>query len=442
MTSRVLIVSPEAPGENMSGPAMRYWNLAEALAASLPVTLAAPGTPALTSTKFEVRGYQAITGAELPQYAAQADVLLSSGFVLHHFPFLGAISQPVVIDLYDPFVFENLQVHAAKPLPEQLAQHRISLAALQSSLRRGDFFVCASDTQRDFWLGMLAATGRINPQTMANDAALRELIDLVPFGVPDVPPSPRQAFIKGVYQGIAADDLVVYWGGGIWEWFDPLTAIRAMAEVAARQPRAKLFFAGVRHPNPDVPRMRIVETAQQLSAQLGLTGKVVFFNDWVPYAARADCLLEADVGLSLHFDNIETHFAYRTRLLDYIWAGLPMVVTRGDVLGTLAEKHGLAATVAPGDVAGTSAALLYWLEQAGQRGEIRQRSQALADELRWSRVVQPLLAFCQNPRRAADAGSQRAAPRLTASLLVKAWQSLRARGLRGLARDVRLYLGL
>ena len=54
MSSRVLIVSPEAPGENMSGPAMRYWHLAQVLAGDFSVTLAAPGAPALTSTSAPV----------------------------------------------------------------------------------------------------------------------------------------------------------------------------------------------------------------------------------------------------------------------------------------------------------------------------------------------------------------------------------------------------
>ena len=36
---------------------------------------------------------------------------------------------------------------------------------LNEQLARGDFFLCASDKQRDFWLGQLAAVGRINPVT-------------------------------------------------------------------------------------------------------------------------------------------------------------------------------------------------------------------------------------------------------------------------------------
>ena len=41
---------------------------------------------------------------------------------------------------------------------------------------------------------------------------------------------------------------------------------------------------------------------------------------------------------------------FRTRLLDYIWAGLPMVVTRGDPLAELVDVQRLGIVVPPGDV--------------------------------------------------------------------------------------------
>ena len=44
-------------------------------------------------------------------------------------------------------------------------------------------------------------------------------------------------------------------------------------------------------------------------------------------------LLDADLAVSAHFDDVETRFAFRTRLLDCLWAGLPVVTTRGDTLG-------------------------------------------------------------------------------------------------------------
>ena len=32
-------------------------------------------------------------------------------------------------------------------------------------LQSGDFFICGNERQRDFWLGMLAANGRLTPHT-------------------------------------------------------------------------------------------------------------------------------------------------------------------------------------------------------------------------------------------------------------------------------------
>lgn len=441
MASRILIVSHEAPGASMSGPAIRYWELAHALAAAHTVTLAAPAPVTLASDHVRLVGYDLASGDALRACLAASEVVLVAGYLLRSYPFL-LHGPPVVVDLYDPFILENLEIHARQPLADQLALHRIDLAVLNEQLAHGDFFICASEQQRDFWLGMLAANGRLNPHTLSADPSLRQLIAVVPFGVPPVGPRRRQAALKGVVPGIGPDDRVVLWGGGLWDWFDPLTAIRAIAALAPRRPDVRLFFAGVRHPNPAVPPMRQAAAAQQLSAELGLTGRHVFFNDWMPYAGRADYLLEADIGLSLHYDHVETRFAFRTRLLDYLWAGLPMVVTRGDSLAQQAEAHGLARLVEPGDALGLAQALEAVLAQGPLTPlDRQQRAETLTQHLHWPRVAAPLVDYCRQPRRAADKGAAPAAPRLRAGLVPKAWQSLRARGLTGLLRDIRLYLG-
>ena len=75
--------------------------------------------------------------------------------------------------------------------------------------------------------------------------------------------------------------------------------------------------------------MAMAAEAVALAEELGLRDRVVFFNfGWVPYAERGRYLLEADVAVSAHFDDIETRFAFRTRFLDCLWAGLPVVTTR------------------------------------------------------------------------------------------------------------------
>ncbi|MBA2476756.1 MAG: hypothetical protein H0V40_12485, partial [Actinobacteria bacterium] len=53
--------------------------------------------------------------------------------------------------------------------------------------------------------------------------------------------------------------------------------------------------------------------------------------NWLPEIRRR--AIRPAVAVSAHFDDVETRFAFRTRLLDCLWAGLPVVTTRGDALG-------------------------------------------------------------------------------------------------------------
>src|SRR4029079_1185457 len=115
-------------------------------------------------------------------------------------------------------------------------------------------------------------------------------------------------------------------------WLDPFTAIRAIERVAKREPRVRFIFMGVRSPVAEIAKMRVVEDARRLAQELNLLDRHVFFNDWVPYDKRQNWLLDADLGLSLHRHSLESRFAYRTRMLDNFWCGLPLVATEGDVL--------------------------------------------------------------------------------------------------------------
>ncbi|MDQ6928754.1 MAG: glycosyltransferase, partial [Actinomycetota bacterium] len=293
----------------------------------------------------------------------------------------------------------------ARDLDDRARRHTVRMATevLNEQLMRADFMMCASTRQRDFWLGHLAALGRVNPHTYDDDDSLRSLIDVVPFGVPDVTPAANQQVLKGVLPGVGRDDKVILWGGGIYNWFDPLTLINAVDRLRRRAPNVRLVFMGLRHPNPDIPEMRMALAARELSARLGLTDVHVFFNEgWIDYDKRTDWLLESDVGVSTHLAHLETALSFRTRVLDYIWASLPVVATRGDVLADLVASRELGITVEPADVVALEDALFRLLDDDGLRKTCRENEATLAPELAWSRALQPLLEFCRHPRRAPD----------------------------------------
>jgi len=436
----VLIVSHDRIGRRMAGPAIRAWEFSRALAArGHQVTLAAPNQPDLAPSEFRLVSYDARTLGDLAQ---TAQVIVVSGLTLNQYPFLGQMDAPLVVDIYDPFHLENLALFADRELPFRERDNAALLAALQGQLLRGDFFICASEQQRDYWLGMLTALGRVNPHTYDQDPALRRLIDVVPFGLPEKPPQHRRQVLKGVHPGIAAGDKVLLWGGGIYNWFDPLTLLRAMARIVRQRQDVKLFFMGIKHPNPHVHRMRMCDEAIRLSRELGLYDRYVFFNDWVPYEERENYLLEADVGVSLHLAHVETRFAFRTRLVDYIWVGLPMVITGGDALAERVRQYGLGYTVSYGDVEGVVQAMLRLLNEPDPRGARRERFRAMQEEMTWTRAVEPLARFCAAPYLAPDreTRSQQAIPSLPASTwrerFRKGWQVLRQEGPGALWREV------
>jgi GT2 family glycosyltransferase len=397
---RIAIVTGEPLGARMAGPAIRAWEIASALSAEHEVELVTTGTCSIDSPDFATRS---VSGRDLRRLEQWCDVLIFQGLLLTLHPWLRRSTKVLVADIYDPFHLEVLE--QTKDQSEVLRSQVLKdcVTALNDQLDRADFMLCASPKQRDFWLGQLAGLGRINPETYDDDENLESLLAVVPFGLSEAAPTRTAPAIKGVVPGISADDKVIIWGGGVYNWFDPLTLIRAVDRLRERRPDVRLFFLGMRHPNPDVPEMRMAVSAMSLSDRLGLTNKHVFFNDdWVPYEQRGNYLLDADIGVSCHLQHVETAFSFRTRILDYLWAGLPIVTTSGDTFGDLVEAEGLGFSVNANDVEGLEDALFKLLDDEDLAGQCAKRSREVARSFTWTKVMQPLMEFCRNPRRAPD----------------------------------------
>jgi glycosyltransferase involved in cell wall biosynthesis len=411
---QILLIANEVIGARMAGPGIRAWEIARVLAGwdggqAFRVTLAVPPhVPRAGSPPELPFAAQLLLPDEdgLRAAVAAADAVFTQGFVLQQYPWLPETARALALDIYDPFVLEGLDQYGGVPESKQWEMHELARTALNAQLMAGDYFVCASERQRDYWLGMLTALGRVNPATHREDPALQRLIGVAPFGLPAEPLRHTHQALKGVWPGIGASDRVILWHGGIWNWLDPTTLVRAMVHVRARHPEARLFFMGARHPNPKTP-YEVSAGAREvraLAAQLGLLDRQVFFNEWVDYADRESFLLEADVSAMTYGDHVETRFAFRTRMLDAIAAGLPVVCTRGDALAELVEQHGLGYTVAAGDVLGLADAIARLLDEPDARGARAAAFREVAAGLTWERVVEPLAAYLADPRPAPDRG--------------------------------------
>lgn len=400
---RIVVATRDSLAPRMAGPGIRAWNIARELAAEHEVRLVSLTNAELTDPAFSI---EQVESSDIEELVEWCDIFFFQGWVMGGQACFEREDRIFVADVYDPMHLEQLE--AAKD--DGPHNRRVAVLGatevLNEQLRRGDFFVCASEKQRDFWLGHLASLGRINPVTYDVDPSMRSQIAVVPFGIPDEPPVRTRSAIKGVLDGVGPDDPVILWGGGVYNWFDPLTLIRAVDQLRERIPDVRLVFLGMRHPNVEVPEMRMALEARRLAADLGLVGTTVIFNEeWVAYEDRQNYLLDADVAVTTHLHHIETEFSFRTRVLDYLWAGLPTVATSGDSLADLIEHEGLGLTVAPGDVDGLAEALFRLLEDDTFAAECRANVAEVRSRFAWSVALRPIVEFCRRPVRSPDLAS-------------------------------------
>ena len=100
------------------------------------------------------------------------------------------------------------------------------MRTLETALLAGDAFICASERQRDLWLGALGALGRLSHEEHTRDPSFRHLIDVVPFGIDAEPPTVAwPSASRAMLPGVDEHSRVLVWGGGLWNWLDPLTVI-------------------------------------------------------------------------------------------------------------------------------------------------------------------------------------------------------------------------
>jgi glycosyltransferase involved in cell wall biosynthesis len=401
--TKILVVSHDTIASKMAGPGIRYLEMARVLSQHFPVTLAAPSPVDLEIPGVKTHPYLPGRMQTMDTLVHKADVVIIPGPLWKHFPNFQAIEKPLVVDLYNPFTLENLERHANQPMDDQLACYEAVLGEFNHQLGVGDFFICATERQRDFYLGLLQASGRLNPLTYGDDRSLRRLIDVVPSGLPSELPYHERPVLKGVKPGIVQEDKIVLFWGGLWDWLDQVTPIKAIEELAPRRTEVKLVFPWVAHPDEaHVPVMESQLEAIQLSKDLGLWNKHVFFVDWVPYQKRQNYLLEADIGLSCHGDSLEARFSFRTRFLDYMWAQVPIIATKGDVMSEMVEQHNLGITVRPKDPHQLADAILNLIDDQSRNHACRDHLAHLCPSFTWDKVVRPLVQFCQDPYRSPD----------------------------------------
>jgi len=358
--TRILLLCPEPLGHgHPAGVGIRFLEMQKVLSADghRVKLLSAPIAP-----------------ESLLQESSDADVAIVQGHIANDF-FAHARPIPTVVDLYDPFIVENLHYYDSRGA--EVFQH--DHTTVVQALLRGDFFLCASRSQRLFWLGMMLAAGRVNPIAFDIDPSLESLIAVAPFGVP-----PRRA------RENAAEPRVLF--GGIYDWYDPILAIDAVA--LARQSLAKISLTFNKHPNPSsTPQGKLAEAMEYVKEKK--YESFVRFEPWFEYERRGEFFDRFAIALMTFPPSLETELSMRTRVYDFLWGGLPVVSSPAPGTDEILARYGCGMTVDSGAPRDFAAAIL---QAFSKQSAFRDGGRRFVDEHQWPEALEPLRDFCRKPR--------------------------------------------
>jgi hypothetical protein len=356
---RILVLTDDLVGPVMAGSALRAWELSRILLdAGHEVRLAAaPG-----STHPEGHGPPVVDSP--PWRWAQA--VLAPPWNLPVRAFLG--QHLLVVDGVTPLLAELMEAPSS---PSIRRRRRTAATRLPLVAARADAILVAGEEQLGWWSQRILQRPEV------------PLLD-VPFGIPENDPPTEVGEIPGVPEGWS----VVLWWGGVWPWLDLETLLAARARLGAA--RICVVVPTANRPGSNA----VPFSADRLHTMMHRYGlqvpQVVALEQWVPYAERHRILNRSSLLAVLHRTGREAELGFRTRVLDAVWAGVPVLLSEGGAVSRIARSGGWGGAVPAEDVDLVAATLDLLL---GEREQLRCREalRASREDWRWSVVTRPLV---------------------------------------------------
>ena len=357
---RVLIRTDDLVGTSMAGSALRAWEMGRVM----------------ESAGFETRVEAAADSSApgpgprlvAPGEKAWGDVLVTPPWSLRPRDLLSRNST-LILDGVTPL---QAELDAMPQTEAVLRRRRRATARLPSALARADALLVAGKAQRRWWQQQL---GSRRPEL--------PILDL-PFGIPDEAPGDEVAELPG----LPPDYAVILWWGGVWPWLDLETLLAARARLGRR--KLSLVVPVAARPGRSAGSFGPAELRAAMKGHHLRHPEVIGLESWFPYAERGALLNRASILAVLHHPGEEAELSFRTRAMDGLWAGVPLLLSEGGELAELARAGGWGAATRPGDVPSTAAALELLLSERHQQ-RCRQSMEDARVHWRWSRLMESLL---------------------------------------------------
>jgi glycosyltransferase involved in cell wall biosynthesis len=304
--------------------------------------------------------------------------------------------QQLVLDCYVP-IYVEVSARDTDDLEGEYRAFHGDVGRWSHVLTRGDLFLCASEAQKQYYKGVLSGVGRINPATYGKD-----MIRIVPYGIYHEEPTATEKPITKMLDTNDKDVKKILWFGGIYPWFDLRNLVDAVKRLNDDVP-ARLVIVGAKNPFNNHPDF--VRPYEELMAHIEADKRlkdVVLIQEWVDFEKRADWYLDSDLVVVVNKIGPENELAWRTRLVDFLWADLPILTNGGDPLGEELLGQDAAARLHGLSVEEVAKGLRELLRDTGKLQGMQKKLRELKKSYYWDTVTELLARDISNHTRAYD----------------------------------------
>jgi len=184
------------------------------------------------------------------------------------------------------------------------------------------------------------------------------------------------------YPPILEGRSIALWGGGIWPWFDAETLLQAFVRLPDRDRGPALFFLSGTNHRADAGADEPIARVRRRAEKLGLLDRSVFFNaESVSPDQLEPWLRHATMGIMANPDSWEARVSWRTRYLDLLAYGVPLVVAGSDPLADRMAASGAALLGPAGDASVMAANILRLAGDPDLRRTMRDSVRVVVAEL-------------------------------------------------------------
>lgn len=379
--------------KNLVGTAVIYIKMAEILSReNYQVHLVVPEVSDYNNKKFKFHLYDKESNEKL----INSSSLVVFGAYPPIDPMLYAYRKKknILTYLWSIAPIGSLEFRDFPDFDKQFLLHQYITTSYNLSLLLSDKIFCRSDKVRDLVLGSLISLGRANLENYRNDKKI-SFLEVSPFGIDSSKIEHKKNIYRG-RKGIDKKDFLLIWNGGIWNWNDGVTLIKAMNEL--KDKKIKLIFQGYRHPNKNQKLSDEAQKTIRLAKKLGLIDKNVFFIDtWQAYEERGNYLSECDAGIVTSPNIPEANYFLKTRIYDYIWAELPIIANDCEAYSGIIQANNLGIVAKTGDHGQLAKNILNISQNKKALNIFRKNLKEYKKDIAWRKTLQPVVEYVRNP---------------------------------------------